>query len=152
MAKKTQTAKQLAAEKANLVKARAALAKKKAALRGSSSTSAFTASGKPKLTLMQRRGIDRARQVEKLSTLRHPRHPLGSTEPGFNLHKKSHLLHKITGINRKVPKRIAPTSQTGSGGWKQSRTHHHRKRLYVRKKKMKVVKDWRRRKRSMRPR
>ena len=58
----------------------------------------------------------------------------------------------ITGIYKRVPKRISPTSRTMSTGWKRSTEHRTSQRLHVRKAKLTRQTHWKKRNRRMRPR
>ncbi len=121
-----QTAKQLAADRANLAKARAKL---KAEGKG---WYAHKKGGSSKHRMYGRK------KGEHL--------PLGAHNLAINIYRKQSKLRKPTGVNPKFKKRLAPTSYDQRGGWKLAKTHHFKKRLTIRKPKKMHVKNWRVRK------
>lgn len=163
-----QTPKQLAAERTNLVAARAALAIKhpylmphdNAALIGRQAAAgaaqalqsmlgaAQVASSK---THGERIGLAAGLAGQKLTHLRGTKHALGVREPAFSQNPKL-TIRKPTGIFKKAPKRIAPTAYDQRTGWRRSQTHNMRKRLHIRKARLVHLKSWRHRKKSWRPR
>ena len=148
-----QTAKQLSSERANLVKARAALAQKR--------SPATSVSGVQQFAIMKASVVEKAQRVAAAGIQLRPagiKPLLGSSLlraksslPG-RLSTKKHISgvragRKPTGFNRRVRHHIGETRH----GWGTSKSHRERKNLAVRKHRVSTGR-WRRSRSVSRPR
>ena len=169
-----QTTKQLAAERANLVLARAAQATK-----GRTQSPAMLAAERTNLVKARSaahakhpRGHQTPKQLAseranlaKARLKRHNSHhgrrgggrgahnyaPLGTHKISFNGSYKL-TIRMPTGVNHKFVQRLAPTGYMTRTAWHSSRTHHFQKRLHMRRHRVPGVKHWHRRRGRLTPR
>ena len=161
----SQTKAQLAAERTNLMAARAALEPKVSAgiLKAEA---AWIAAGEAAWVANEwgkgggggghskgtEKGKAAARKALNYKDLRGgTRHPLGTRILTVTLLVRPSD-RKPTGIVHKFKQRIAPTGYDTRTAWKQSRRHKYKHRLHVRKVKKATVKKWRHRKHNLHPR
>jgi hypothetical protein len=153
-----QSAKQLAAERKNLAKARAAKKGKPLTAKARAADVANLAKARQKLkaegkswhksSLSTHRGAAHHRMYAKKAQPE----SLGDHRLANDLYHKQSKPKKITGINPRFKKRLSSTSYDQRSGWKSARTHHFKKRLHARKPKVMHVKNWRHRKGRLTPR
>ena len=151
-----QTAKQIIAERDNLAKARVV----EHAKHGKGHQTA-------KQLAAERSNLAKARAKRK--SKHHSKHHKGFGKRGGvrSLHRSTRPLgtHRIsfngsykltirkpTGVVTKFKKRLAPTGFETRTGWHSSRAHHMTKRLHIRRKRVPTVKHWRRRRGRLTPR
>jgi hypothetical protein len=159
------TSAMLAADRSNMAIARSALAAQKGSLASSASVSgAVVLNQQGRLSL--KAGEKAARRAQFSLDIRGKKHALGTRETAITLGWKrfgiskwkqqtgANLtgIRKITGIIRRAPKRISPSSFEQTTRWRQSKAHHLRKRLYIRKPRIKRIKKWRKRAGTLHPR
>jgi hypothetical protein len=155
-----QSSSQLAAERANLSIARGDLASQRGVLAARVSVDV---KGVSLVTEGAKLAASAALRTENNPGALGKKHALGTRETSIKLGRPSmpskyknltgtKAPRTPTGIVRKVPKRIAPTSFLARGSWHSSRRHHLKTHLRIRKHRPKTVKHWRRRRGGIKPR
>lgn len=164
-----QTSKQLRAERANLVLARAVLTEAKSALLSEGVTKASVGAAEWELALIAALGPhkkSKGKNPHKIKTTGYKRnfrfkttgykknykfkttgatfkrHPIGSHELAVSLGRLPSHRTPI-GLWKKFQKRKAPSGFLRVTSWSNSRRHHYRKRLFVRKPHVQRLKKWR---------
>jgi hypothetical protein len=130
----SQTARQLAAERANLKAARLA--------RGQSRSTGSASYHAMRVTTMKSRGTMGAQRAYKMQDImRFKKRPLGVR---YLKYKAKTPLRKprITGIKKKFIARKSSARYLGGSAWGASRTHKFRKRLVSRQHRFKQIKRW----------
>lgn len=135
---KVLSARQLTADRANLVKGRSKAHAAAVIRRRAHIPFPYTEAQKS-----LRRGRAAAQRAIDLTDLHGGhRHPLGVREVSIRLYGLRPPHHKPTGLHRRHPTRIAPGGYLRRTGWHASRTHHLKKRLYERHPRIKRVSHW----------
>ena len=144
---KVSTPKQLAADRGNLVKARAA--ERRAHPKGHQTPAQLAAE---RANLVIARSVLKRHHIRKMRGRKVSPYPLGSHRITADLNYRMPPVRKPTGVNKKFQARLSPNSYEQRTAWKAARGHHMKKRLHTRRHKRLALKGWRITKRRITPR